>query len=44
MITAQDGEYAGSWGCDVNADGLIDRSDLAQLARMVGTRHRAVRR
>ena len=44
MITAQDGEHAGSWGCDVNADSVINRADLDLLARMIGSRRRAVRR
>ncbi|MEO8380363.1 MAG: PQQ-dependent sugar dehydrogenase [Acidobacteriota bacterium] len=41
--TAQDGAYAGSWGCDANADGLIDRSDLETLVRMIASRRRTVR-
>lgn len=44
MITAQDGSYAGSWGCDANADGLIDREDLDALARLISSRRRVVRR
>lgn len=40
---AQDGEHAGSWGCDANADGLIGTADLEALSRKIG-RHRAVRR
>lgn len=43
MATAQDGAYAGSWGCDANADGVIDMDDLAALAQMIGSRRRAVR-
>lgn len=43
MLSAQMGAYAGSWGCDVNADGLINMNDVNALARMLG-RHRAVRR
>ncbi len=43
-ITAQDGNYAGSWGCDANADSLIDGSDLDALVRMISSRRRAVRR
>ncbi len=44
MITAQDGSYAGSWGCDANADGVIDERDLDALLRMISGRRRAVRR
>ena len=44
MITAQDGNYAGSWGCDANADSLIDRRDLDTLVQMITSRRRAVRR
>jgi hypothetical protein len=44
MITAQDGNYAGSWGCDANADSLIDADDLGALVRMIHARRRAVRR
>jgi aldose sugar dehydrogenase len=43
MVTAQDGDYAGSWGCDANADNLIDDADLGALVRMIGSRRRAVR-
>jgi glucose/arabinose dehydrogenase len=43
MIHAQDGEYAGSWGCDANADGVIDENDLAALHRMLIGRRRSVR-
>lgn len=44
MITAQDGNYAGSWGCDANADSLIDGEDLTALVQLIGSRRRAVRR
>ena len=44
MTTAQDGEYRGSWGCDANADGLIDSRDLDVLAQMVSSRRRVVRK
>ena len=44
MITAQDGDYAGSWGCDANADSLIDDEDLHALVRLIHSRRRAVRR
>lgn len=43
MTSAQDGLFAGSWGCDVNADGVISQEDSAALARAIG-RHRAVGR
>ena len=41
--SAQSGNYAGSWGCDVNADTIIDTADFAALIDLLGTRHRAVR-
>jgi hypothetical protein len=44
MITAQDGTHAGSWGCDVNADSVIDARDLDALLRLIPSRRRAVRR
>ncbi|HEX6096627.1 MAG TPA: PQQ-dependent sugar dehydrogenase [Thermoanaerobaculia bacterium] len=44
MITAQDGDYAGSWGCDANADSRIDAGDLDTLVGMISSRRRAVRR
>ena len=44
MITAQDGNHAGSWGCDANADSIIDDRDLDTLVRMITSRRRAVRR
>ncbi|HEV8658534.1 MAG TPA: PQQ-dependent sugar dehydrogenase [Thermoanaerobaculia bacterium] len=40
---AQNGSYAGSWGCDANGDGVIDANDRAELIRLVGARRRAVR-
>ncbi|MCU1350354.1 MAG: hypothetical protein JWO56_3384, partial [Acidobacteria bacterium] len=43
VTEAQNGAYAGSWGCDVNGDGLIDWSDVAPLVRMVGNRARPLR-
>lgn len=42
-VTAQDGELAGSWGCDANADGMIDPSDLRALNAMLAGKRRAVR-
>lgn len=44
MITAQAGEHAGSWGCDANADGLINATDLDALRAIIGGKSRAVRR
>jgi glucose/arabinose dehydrogenase len=41
--TAQEGAFAGSWGCDANADGLIDQTDLETLVKMVSSRRRTVR-
>jgi hypothetical protein len=41
-LRAQDGAYAGSWGCDVNADRVIDSRDLAALMRQL-VRPRSVR-
>lgn len=43
MVTAQDGAYAGSWGCDANGDGLIDAADQVALLRLLGGRRRVVR-
>jgi glucose/arabinose dehydrogenase len=42
MVEAQGGSYAGSWGCDANADGLIDRKDLDALSSLLNGRRRAV--
>jgi glucose/arabinose dehydrogenase len=41
MLRAQDGTFAGTWGCDVNADGTIDKLDLSTLTSLL-TRRRAV--
>jgi len=41
--SAQKGAYAGSWGCDVNGDGVIDGRDLTALMNTVVHRSRAVR-
>lgn len=43
MITAQNGDHRGSWGCDVNADERIDAADLQTLSSMLATKRRAVR-
>ena len=42
MIEAQEGSYRGSWGCDANADGLIDGKDLDALTRAITGRRRSV--
>ena len=44
MSEAQAGTYPGSWGCDANADGLIDAADLDALSSLLHGRRRAVRR
>lgn len=41
--SAQSGDYPGSWGCDVNADNVIDTDDLAALISLLDVRRRAVR-
>jgi glucose/arabinose dehydrogenase len=44
-VRAQEGTYLGSWGCDANVDGLIDRRDVEALRSIVGpARRRSVRR
>jgi glucose/arabinose dehydrogenase len=43
VTNAQNGAFAGSWGCDVNGDGLIDRRDVDALRAIVKPRVRAVR-
>lgn len=40
---AQNGAYRGSWGCDVNGDGIIDASDIHGLRTMLFPRARSVR-
>lgn len=42
-ITAQDGAYRGSWGCDANEDSVIDNEDFDVLLKLVFTRRRAAR-
>lgn len=44
MVEAQSGSHAGSWGCDANADGLIDARDLDALSSLLTGRRRAVGR
>jgi glucose/arabinose dehydrogenase len=43
MLEAQNGSYRGSWGCDVNGDGLIDGRDMTVLMSLISLRGRAVR-
>ena len=43
MIAAQSGDFAGSWGCDANADGLISEADIAALQRLAAPHRRTVR-
>jgi glucose/arabinose dehydrogenase len=43
VTNAQNGAFAGSWGCDVNGDGLIDARDVQALIAIVKPRLRAVR-
>jgi aldose sugar dehydrogenase len=42
-ISAQEGANAGSWGCDANADGVIDAKDMQTLTTLMRSRSRAVR-
>jgi len=42
-IDAQNGGYRGSWGCDANADDVIDEADIAALVKMVASRRRTAR-
>lgn len=42
-ITAQDGSYRGSWGCDADGDGMISSADRIALGAMSRVRTRAVR-
>jgi glucose/arabinose dehydrogenase len=43
-VTAQDGAYHGSWGCDADGNGTIDGGDLAPLLRMITKKTRASRK
>ncbi len=43
MTAASTGGVRGTWGCDVNGDGLIDARDAAQLRDRLNLRLRAVR-
>lgn len=40
---AQNGSFRGSWGCDVDQNGVIDSADLTALLSMLAVRSRAVR-
>ncbi len=42
-ITAQSGGFRGSWGCDVDQNGVIDSRDMTALLAKVSIRSRAVR-
>lgn len=44
MTSAQNGAYAGSWGCDADGDGLIGTGDVQALGKLLGGRRRAVGR
>ncbi|MGA7615150.1 MAG: PQQ-dependent sugar dehydrogenase [Thermoanaerobaculia bacterium] len=43
-LSAQDGSFSGSWGCDVDGNGSIDMTDFYALAKEVGKKWRGVRR
>ncbi|HUR80912.1 MAG TPA: PQQ-dependent sugar dehydrogenase [Thermoanaerobaculia bacterium] len=42
-VDAQKGAYRGSWGCDANADDVIDSRDVDALVKMVAGRRRTAR-
>ncbi len=42
-VDAQNGGYRGSWGCDANADDVIDSHDLDALVKLVAGRRRTAR-
>lgn len=42
-IYAQKGSFAGSWGCDANADGVISAADRGSLGSLLRLRMRSVR-
>lgn len=44
VFEAQAGKMTGSWGCDVNGDGLINADDLGALSKILPPRRRAARR
>lgn len=43
VLDAQQGTFAGSWGCDANGDNVINNADLETLYHLVNGRLRAVR-
>ena len=43
VLAAQQGAFAGTLGCDLNADGVVDTRDLSLLLGELGARTRAVR-
>ena len=43
MTSASSGAVQGTWGCDVNGDGIIDAEDVAMLVARLHLRTRAVR-
>jgi glucose/arabinose dehydrogenase len=44
MLDAQGGSFPGSWGCDVNADRMIDGKDVTALLELVPVRRRSAAR
>lgn len=42
-IRAQNGDHRGSWGCDANADNVIDAADVAAVVKLVSSRRRTAR-
>ena len=43
VFEARSGTMTGSWGCDVNSDGLINAADLEALRELLPARRRAAR-
>src|SRR5205814_7181561 len=43
MTAASTGGNHGTWGCDVNGDGIIDAEDVVMLSSRLHLRSRAVR-
>jgi glucose/arabinose dehydrogenase len=43
VFEAKAGKMTGSWGCDVNGDGLINAADLGALSRILPARRHAAR-
>jgi glucose/arabinose dehydrogenase len=42
-VYAQEGSFAGSWGCDANGDGMISAADRGALSELLRLRKRPVR-